>query len=187
MMIRLDVLGVLDFDQGTVSIDATIYDSTIAGFALSGDMALRAGWKNNPQFALALGGFHPAYHPPAGFPSLRRLTLSLSSGDNPRIRFETYLAVTSNTVQCGARVDLHAALEGFAIDGMLAFDALIHLNPFGLVVDFGGMVAVTYQGSVIASVSVWVHLTGPGPWHVSGKAKVQVLVVSATVSVDATL
>jgi hypothetical protein len=183
VLIRLDVLGVLDFDQGTVSIDATIYDSTIAGFALSGDMALRAGWKNNPQFALSLGGFNPGYEVPPGFPSLRRLALSLSSGDNPRIRFETYLAVTSNTMQCGARVDLHAAAEGFAIDGMLAFDALIHINPFGLVVDFGAMVAVTYQGSVIAGVSLWLHVKGPGPWEVSGKARVQVLCFSATVAV----
>jgi len=185
--IHLDALGVIDFDQGTVSIDATIYDSTIGGFALSGDMALRAGWKNNPQFALAVGGFHPSYTPPEEFPSLRRLTLNLCSGDNPRLRLEAYLAVTSNSVQCGARVDLHAEGAGFAIDGVLAFDALIHLKPFGLLADFAGMVAVTYHGSVVAAVSVDVHLVGPGPWHVSGNAKVKFLFLSASVRFDVSL
>ena len=187
VLIHLDVLGVIDLDKGTISIDATIYDSTIAGFALSGDMALRAAWKNNPQFAVAVGGFHPCYQPPPGFPSLRRLTLSLCSGDNPRLRFETYLAVTSNTVQCGARVDLHAESSGFAIDGLLAFDTLIHLNPFGLVVDFAGGVAVTYQGSVICAVSLAVHLTGPGPWRVCGKATVSILFISGSVTFNAVL
>ena len=185
--INLDVLGILDFGAGTISIDATIYDSTIAGFTLSGDMALRANWKGSPQFALSVGGFNPSFTAPPNFPTLQRLTLSLCTGDNPRVRLEAYLAVTSNTVQCGARFDLHAEAAGFAIDGMLTFDALIEFSPFGLVVDLAGSLAVTYQGSVICSVSVAVHLTGPGPWQISGKASVSVLMLSATISFDATV
>jgi len=40
--------GIIDFVDGTISLDATIYDSRIAAFTLSGDMALRAGWAHTP-------------------------------------------------------------------------------------------------------------------------------------------
>jgi hypothetical protein len=150
-------------------------------------MALRAGWKNNPQFALSVGGFNPAYQAPPGFPTLARLAISLCSGDNPLLRLESYFAVTSNTIQCGARVDLHAASGGFSVDGFFLFDTLITLSPFGLEVAIGISAAVTYQGSVICSVSAALLIVGPGPWQVSGKASVSFLCISASVSFDATL
>ena len=86
VVIKLDVVGIIDFDRGEISIDATIYDSMIAAFAISGDMALRVRWKDDPAFALSVGGFHPGFTPPADFPSLNRLAISLATGDNPRLR-----------------------------------------------------------------------------------------------------
>jgi hypothetical protein len=183
--IHMDVVGIVDFDKGEVSIDAVLYDSLIAGFSLTGGMALRARWKNDPTFIVSIGGFHPSFQPPPGFPALDRIALSLATGDNPRLRFETYLAVTSNTVQFGAHIDLHAEAAGFAIDGNLSFDALIQFDPFGLMADMAGSFSVTHGGDTICSVGVEVHLTGPSPWHVWGHAHIQVLFLSATVGFDA--
>ena len=59
IQIRMDALGLLDVSAETVSLDATLYDSRILQFTLTGDMALRAGWGRQPQFVLAIGGFHP--------------------------------------------------------------------------------------------------------------------------------
>ena len=91
----LDSMGVLDFDQGTASIDAVLVDSRLAHkFALTGAMALRARWSSGPGsgFILAVGGFNPHFAPPEGLPALQRVGIALSSGDNPRLTCDAYFA-----------------------------------------------------------------------------------------------
>ncbi|HEX2209983.1 MAG TPA: DUF6603 domain-containing protein, partial [Longimicrobium sp.] len=182
--IHMDVLGVIDFERREASIDATLYDSEVAGFALTGDMAMRARWGSNPTFALSAGGFNPRFSPPAGFPTLRRMAIALATGNNPRLRLEAYLALTSNTVQFGARLDLYAAAMGFSIQGMLGFDALVQFDPFGFIVDIAGSVALKRGSRTLTAISVTVTLSGPRPWHARGKAKFEVLFISGTVSFD---
>src|SRR5262249_54910187 len=66
VQVRMDAVGVIDFNQGKVSLDATLYDSRILEFTLTGDMALRASWGTQPGFILAIGGWeHPFLSPPA--------------------------------------------------------------------------------------------------------------------------
>ena len=84
VLIHLDVLGTVDFEKKFLTIDATLYDSRVTVYTLLGDMALRMIWGENANFALSVGGLNPRFQPPAGFPSLKRLTLSLGSGANPR-------------------------------------------------------------------------------------------------------
>ncbi|MDH6228276.1 DUF6603 domain-containing protein [Streptomyces sp. MJP52] len=184
--VTMDVLGVIDFERGEASVDATLYDSRIAAFALTGDMAMRARWKGGSSFALSAGGFHPRFQRPEGFPQLRRLTLSLLNGDNPRLRLEAYFALTSNTVQFGARLELYAAALGFSIDGMLSFDALVQLEPFGFQVDIGGRLALKRGSRTLMGVGVEVALSGPTPWHVRGKARFEILFLSGEISFDRT-
>ncbi|MFJ6572110.1 DUF6603 domain-containing protein [Streptomyces sp. NPDC091292] len=184
--INMDVLGVIDFERGEASVDATLYDSRLAAFALTGDMAMRARWKGTTAFALSAGGFHPRFQPPEGFPALRRLSLSLLSGDNPRLRLESYFALTSNTVQFGARVELYAAAAGFSIDGQLAFDALVQFEPFGFQVDIVGRLALKRGSRTLMGVGVAVALSGPTPWHVRGKARFEIVFLSAEISFDRT-
>ena len=185
VLIHLDVVGAIDFDRGEVSIDAVLYDSKIAAFTLSGEMALRARWKNDPTFVLAIGGFHPAFPTPPGFPSLARFAIALATGDNPRLRLEAYLAVTSNTLQFGAALDVHAEALGFALDGQFGFDALIQFQPFGLRADMAASFSVTWEGAIVCAIGATIHLTGPAPWHAWGTAHVQLLLISANVTFDA--
>ncbi|MBP6606297.1 MAG: hypothetical protein KA240_11495 [Nitrospira sp.] len=186
IQIRMDALGVLDVSAETVSLDATLYDSRILQFTLTGDMALRAGWGRQPQFVLAIGGFHPRFAPPPGLPALQRLALQLADGDSLQLRCQAYLAVTSNTVQFGARVDLHAAGGGFSFDGMLGFDAIIQLAPLAFEVDVGAALALRYRGRLLVGVSFKGRLAGPTPWQVEGKASIKLLFFSVSVSFSRT-
>ncbi len=168
--LNLDVLGVIDFGQKRMSIDASLHDSHVAAFDVSGDMAMRLSWGADPNFALAVGGFNPHFQPPAGFPSLKRVTVALGAGDNPRLSLKAYLAVTSNTRQIGALAEIYAAAGGFNVYGWLGFDALIIMSPLSFVVDIDGGIALRRNTSVIAGVTLHATLSGPSPWHAKGKA-----------------
>jgi hypothetical protein len=150
-------------------------------------MALRLNFGTEPGFLVSLGGFHPKFTPPKGLRPLNRLALTLSSSDNPRVRFEAYLALTSNTVQMGARVDVHAEDSGLALDGGGSFDGLIQWSPFALDVSFCAWAKVTSGGSTLMAASLSLEVTGPQPWHLTGQASVQILAFTATVSVDFTV
>ena len=64
--LHMDLAGVIDFEQKTAAFDAALFDSRLARtFTISGQMALRASWGNSPNFALAVGGFHPDFAAPA--------------------------------------------------------------------------------------------------------------------------
>ena len=179
--LQLDALGVINFSSGDVALDATLYNSQVAQYAVSGDMALRASWGSDPGFLLAVGGFHPRFPAPAGFPLLERVAISLATGDNPRLRLEAYLALTSNTAQFGARLDLYASAGPFSVSGYLAFDTLLQFEPFSLAVEITAEVALKFEGRSVMSVGLWLSLTGPAPWYVQGEAHFTFLFVSRTV------
>jgi len=182
--LHMDVLGVLDFGQKTLAIDATIYDSSILVYALSGDMALRLNWGDAASFAVSVGGLHPRFQPPPAFPSLRRLTLSLGSGDNPRLSCESYMAVTSNSVQFGSHVELYAEAAGFGVHGFLGFDVLIILSPFSFEADMEAGVDLLAGGDTIMSIHLAFTLSGPNPWRARGSASFKVLFVRISVDFD---
>jgi hypothetical protein len=182
--VRMDAIGVIDFNQGDVALDASLYDSRILEFVLTGDMALRASWGRQPNFVLAVGGFNPRFPAPPGFPRLARLALSLGDSDNPRLRFESYLALTSNTVQFGARLDFSYSAAGFTLAGFLGFDALFQFSPFQFIADIGAMVALKRGSSVLMSVSLDISLSGPTPWHVWGKATFKIFFFKVSIHFD---
>jgi len=63
LQLQVNFLGVIDFEAQTLSFDACLYNSQLLGFTLSGDMAVRMNWGNEPNFLLSVGGFHPSYQP----------------------------------------------------------------------------------------------------------------------------
>ena len=184
--LNMDTLGVIDFDKGELSIDATLYDSKILQYTLSGDMALRVGWGDNPTFLLSVGGYNHRFRPPPAFPKLKRLALALSTGNNPRLRFETYLALTSNTAQIGARLEVYVKKAGFSLEGYLGFDALFQFSPFQFIVDFGGGVTVKWKGRTLLGVQLDLTLSGPSPWNAKGKATVKIWIFKKSVKFDKT-
>lgn len=186
-VLQMDLLGVIDFDQREAAVDATLVDSRLASFALTGDMALRMGWGAEPSFLLAVGGFHPRFAAPPGFPALERVAVALATGKNPRLRLEAYLALTSNTVQLGARVDLSARAGRFEVAGFLSFDALVQLRPLAFEVAIAARLAVLAGGRTILSVSLELTLSGPAPWRARGRASFSILFFDVSFSFDVTI
>ena len=173
--LKLDVLGVIDFEERLFSIDATLYDSRVATFSVYGDMAMRLFWGEPPNFALAIGGLHPQFRPPPNFPTLRRATIEIGLGGNPRLTCQSYLAVTSNSLQTGAKIELYASAGSFNIHGWLGYDALLIFRPLSFQVDIDAGVELRRNTSVIAGIHVHATLSGLGPWHVKGKACLSLL------------
>jgi len=172
---HLDVVGILDFGACEISIDASLYDSHVLLLTLTGDMALRASWGDNADFGVSVGGFHPKYVPPANFPRLERAAITLSTGNNPRIRCECYYALTSNSLQMGARAELYAGAGGFSVLGFIGWDLLIQFDPFGFRADFSAGLALQAAGVTLMSVTVEGTLAGFKPLWVSGSASFTLL------------
>ena len=182
--LRIDAIGVLDLARGTLALDASLHDSHLAGYPLTGDLALRLAWGDSPSFLFAMGGFHPHFQPPAGFPTLRRL--QLTAGDNPQLRLEAYLALTSNTAQVGAHADLSYRGGGFVIKAHAGFDALFVFVPFQFEAEITVSAAITWHGRNLTSVKLELTLTGPHPWHAVGSASFDILWWSVSVGFDQT-
>ncbi len=184
--INLDSVGTLDPRQGRISIDATLFDSTLTLYALTGEMALRARYGGHPEFALALGGFHPSFRPPAGFPALERVAIAMSAGNNPRLRLEAYLALTSNTLQVGARLELYASAAGFSISGTLGFDGLFQFSPFQFIVEISGRVALKRGSDNLMSLTLNLTLSGVTPWRARGSVSFKILLFKGSIHFDKT-
>jgi len=186
--LQMDAVGVIDFDQGTAALDATLYDSRLLKkFTITGDAAMRVKWEGSPNFALAVGGLHPAFNPPPNFPKLQRIAISLAAGDNPRIRCEAYFALTANTVQFGARVDLFASASGFSIQGEFGFDVLIQFDPFYFSAGFRAQVQLKRGSTNLFKVRLEGSLAGPRPLHIKAKATFEILWWDVSIRVDRTL
>jgi hypothetical protein len=185
--LNLDLLGSVDFTRGEAQVLATLHDSRLLEWSVSGDAAFYARWKQNPVFLLSVGGFHPAFPAPAELPPLARLQMVLSEGDRMRLQLRWYFAVTSNTLQHGAHVELKLSAAGFRIDGHLGYDTLIQLDPFGFQVSFVAGVGLKWHGHTLAAVQLEGTLSGPSPWHVQGKASFRIWRFSKSVSFDRTL
>lgn len=185
--IQVNFLGIIDFTNKYLSFDASLYDSQILTFELFGDMALRLYWGDKPNFLLSVGGFHPKFTPPPlNLPELRRLTIVLANQNNLKISVETYFAVTSNSVQFGARVAAMAKAWKIQAIGALWFDILFQFSPFYFIADMGVMFAIKMGSKTLLSLFVELSLEGPNPWRAKGKGSFKVLFVKVTVSFDKT-
>lgn len=180
-LIKINVyfFGEIDFDKG-LRFDASIVDSEIVGLKLEGDMAFRLFWGGPYKgFGLSIGGFHPAYKPEEGLkfaPNMRRLSLSLNY-DIVKIKLETYLAVTSNSFQIGAHLDLQVGWKKFGLIGYAGFDALFVFKPFRFSFSLEVGVAVMVGSAKLFSVDLALSVEGPAKWRVKGKAYFTVLFI----------
>ena len=189
--LKVAFIGGLDIGASLLYFDAAIYDSFIgyADFKLSleGDIAIRLCWGAQPDLVMSIGGFHPSYTPAAHLklPVMRRLRLSLLK-DNPRLTLQLYFAVTSNTIQFGAQLELFVGVAGFSISGDLGFDVLVQFVPFLIDAHMWGKLAVTAGGTDICSISLDLQLRGPTPWYARGTASFRILFFKISVEVEAT-
>jgi hypothetical protein len=182
--VHIDILGLVDFGAKLLTIQGSMYDSRVTIFSMSGEMALMLAWGDDANFAFSLGGMNPRFQPPPNFPQLKRCCVSIGDGDNPRFSSSNYFAVTSNSVQFGASVDLYAAAAGFSIHGWIGFDALFIFTPFSFIIEFSAGLDVEFEGESLCAIHVDGRLSGPHPWHVHGDAGFHILFIDVSASVD---
>src|SRR6185295_2092033 len=147
-------------------------------------------WGEDGNLLLTVGGFHPAYTPPPmGLPALQRLAIDIFPG-KPKIRAESYFAVTSNTLQFGAKVEVSAGASVFNIYGFMSYDVLVQRHPFHFIAEFTAMLAVRSGSHTLFGVRINAILEGPAPWHAHGTGSFEIgFVFTITISVhfDVTL
>jgi hypothetical protein len=167
LYLRMDVLGIVDFEKHLISIDASLVASHALGvFRLTGGMAFRLGYGSNPYVLLSVGGFHPRFDPgPLNIPHLARVgaALDLSVVVSIYVRLELYVAFTSNTLQAGAKVEAGLDIGPLSVHGYFQFDALVQFRPFYFQLDFSAGFAVEVFGYSFASVDIDGQISGPGP------------------------
>jgi hypothetical protein len=186
LILQVNFLGTVEFEKEELAFDASLYESRLLSYPLAGDMALRLNWGDDPNFVLTVGGFHPAYKPPTGLGSLTRLSVNLLNGDNPRLRLETYFAITSNTVQFGARIELYAKKGKFNVYGFLSFDTLFQFSPFYFIAEVQAGLALRVGSHTIMGIRLSLTLSGPTPWNARGRASIDILFFSISVSFNVT-
>lgn len=174
--IQVNFVGAVDFNQQYLWFFASLFDSRVLSMTLEGEMGLLVDWSNKPNFIISVGGFHPAYNPPSlPFGSLARIAVSLLNTSNARLRAEGYFAVTSNTVQFGAGVEVYFGLRAFRIEGHIAFDALFRFSPFYFVISISSSFSVKVFGVGLYSIRLRGQLEGPAPWHIEGSGGISLL------------
>lgn len=171
--LHIDVLGFLDAAKRLFSLDFALRQSYLLQYPLRGEGALRLRWGDNALFAMSLGGFHPRFDAPSGFPNLKRLSLDLGSGSLDLV-CSAYHALTSNSLQFGARLDAYVESGGASLEGRLSFDSMIRFSPFEFDVEIDGRVVAAYRGKDLAGVRLSLGLSGPTPWRARGRAKFEI-------------
>ena len=179
LQIRLDILGVLDFAKRVLEFDAVLLNSQLLGvFELTGGAAFRLSWGDEPYIVLSVGGFHPSYDPaPLAFPaSLTRIAMVRGAPtDLLYLRFEGYFAITTNTLQFGAAVQVIVNAGPVRAEGFLGFDALIRFQPFWFEFTFTASMTIAFRGVTLAGVRVTGVLSGPGPVTFTGELCLEIL------------
>lgn len=172
---NIDLAGVLDLGASTLEAEGQLFDSHYAGIPVQGGFALQTAWGRRRALAFSVGGLHPGFAPPAGFPSLPRAGISLSKSSNFSLQLLGYFAITSNSLQFGASIDFLAQIEGFGLEAHFGFDALIIFDPFGLDARIRASARLFAGGTTLMRLSLKGHLRGPGPWQVNGKVTFEIL------------
>ncbi len=186
VVINVGFIGALEFEKERLWFYASMYDSRILFLTLEGDMGLLMDYSENSNFVLSVGGFHPLFSPPPlPFPNLRRIRIDILNNPMQRISVEAYFAITSNTVQFGAKAELYFGLEVVSVTGHFAFDALFQFSPFKFIIQMSFSVSLNVFGTGLFSIHLKLMLEGPTPWHAKGTGKLTIDLWLFEISVSA--
>ena len=187
--LNITFFGQIDFAAGTIAFDATLTVSRVLTWPVSGDAAVRTGWAPRLEHIMSVGGLHPLFPRPANLPDLRRISINFGT-NNPKITIAGYAALTTNSLQFGARADLYAKgpkiwLVGLlAAEGWIYLDALVYFDPFAFDVKVGGGINLLRNGSVVAGLGFDLRLRGPNTFQINGKVWVTVCGIDVDFRID---
>jgi hypothetical protein len=187
IVIQVNFAGAIEFDKKRVYFFASLFDSRVLFLTIEGEMALVAAFGDDAVFVLSVGGFHPRFQPPPlPVPVPRRIAVNIINTDVARIRVEGYFAVTSNTVQFGARAEVFFGVSALNVEGHIGFDALFQFSPFYFIIEISAEFSVNVFGIGMFSVRVRMSLEGPTPWRARGTGSISLLFFDIDVDFDIT-
>ncbi|WP_295697167.1 DUF6603 domain-containing protein [Lapillicoccus sp.] len=172
--LRCEVYGEISAEH--LLIIASLRDSKIAGYTVSGDLGLLIQWGGGGAFALSVGGFHPRYTAiPPELQGLQRLTIDMSPPAILKIVIKAYFAVTAGAIMAGIRGDLNADVGVASAHAWLQLDMIFYWVPrFGFSVDLELGISIEVFGCSFAEIGLKGTLSGTTPWFVEGTATVDV-------------
>jgi hypothetical protein len=187
LVLQVNFAGAIEFDKQRLYFFAAIFESRIVFLTIEGEMGLLVAFGDDANFVVSVGGFHPRFNPPPlPFPSPVRVAISLINESFARVRVEGYFAVTSNTVQFGAAVEAFFGVDGFNVQGHLAFDALFQFSPFYFIITISASFSVKVFGVGLFSVRFKGELEGPTPWRIAGEGSISLLFFDISVDFEVT-
>lgn len=187
LRLQVNFMGRLEPSNKLLWFYAELFDSRVLNITLEGGMGLFVHWGSPANFVVSVGGFHPRYSPPPlPFPSPPRIAVSILNQVVAKVQIKAYFAVTSNTVQFGARAELYFGLSAFKIEGHIAFDAMFQFDPFYFSFSISSSLSVKVFGIGLFSVGFSGLLEGPTPWHIEGKGSISLLFFSIDVPFEKT-
>src|SRR5579871_151775 len=115
---------------------------------LTGGFALAAWFAPNSHagdFVCTIGGYHPAFNPPAHYPRVPRVGINWKYSDQIQILGECYFAMTPAAMMAGG------ALQATFVSGPLRawlkarIDLLVYYRPFYMIADAAIAIGVSYR------------------------------------------
>ncbi len=179
--LNVDIAGVLDLSASRFDLEGRIFDSVIQAIPITGGFAMRSSWGRDRSFVFSIGGVHPGFTPPANFPMLDRMGVDLSRGSSFQFRLGGYFAITSNSLQLGARADFKVRKGSFALLADIGFDALLIFDPFRMDLQIYAGASIKRGNRTLLSLRIEARLQGPGPWQISGKASFRILFLKVSI------
>lgn len=177
--LQMDFAGFWDRPKKIIEFDAGLVHSRVFYiWILTGDAAFRLAWGERAYAMLTLGGFHPDFNPePAQFPELARIGIAYDFDSFIRVwlRLEFYFALTTNSIQTGAHVEVGWKVGKVNATGWIAFDVLIQFDPFRFSVSFSAGMRIRIGSLNLCGVRVRGTLAGPGPITVTGEFCIEIL------------
>ncbi|MGI8334771.1 DUF6603 domain-containing protein [Actinomadura scrupuli] len=187
LLLQVNFAGVIDFDRQRVYFFAALFKSSVLGTTIDGEMGVLTGFASQKDLVITVGGFHPKFTPPPlPFQTPKRVVLHLLNSSAARVTLTGYFAITANTAQFGADVDLFFGFSDLNLQGGSSFDALFQRSPFHMTAHLGGHVSLNVFGAGLISVKLDATLSGPGPWNVSGSASISLFFFDIGVDFDKT-
>ncbi|WNZ46467.1 hypothetical protein Q2T42_01275 [Leptolyngbya boryana CZ1] len=187
LVLQVSFIGAIEFDKKRIYFFATLFESRILFLTLEGEMGLLVAYGDDPNFVVSVGGFHPRFNPPPlPFPSPNRISVNILNESNARIRVMNYFAVTSNTVQFGARAELFFGFSAFSVEGHIGYDALIQFSPFYFIIEISASVSLKVFGAGVFTIRLQFSLEGPTPWRARGTGYLSILFFEISADFDIT-
>ncbi|QDY80051.1 DUF6603 domain-containing protein [Streptomyces qinzhouensis] len=118
---------------------------------LTGGFAASVWFGDHPnagQFVVTLGGYHPSFRRPTGYPDVPRLGIDWAVSDNLTITAQAYLAVTPSCAMAGGRLSIVFHAGDFRAWFTAQADVLLSWRPFFFTARVSVSIGASYQVNI---------------------------------------